>query len=165
MCIVPARDVNFITQEVLDHPMETFRESIDPEFPGSLTSDELDDLIRRLNGRISANHHTCPSCGSSDTVRKGFTSSGAQRCLCKQCARTFVRDSPGAFSNSHLDGDVWRTFCRTYLEGGTMRRCSEVCNVCLKTASRMKSRLIEDMRLSDGFQGVFFHGEMYLEAI
>ena len=144
--------------------MENFRESIDPGFPESLTSDELDNLIRIMGSRVSANHHVCPSCGSSNTVRKGRTSSGSQRHICKECARTFVHGSPGAFSNSHLNESVWRMFCRTYLKGGTIRRCSEMCDVCLKTAFSMKTRLIRDMQFSEGLPGVFFHGEIYLDT-
>ena len=147
----------------VDKSMYDMVEWIDPQFPMSLTDSQLQGLISGLRREVSAGAGQCPSCGSSEIIRKGHTSSGTQRYRCKGCDTPFVfRHSP-VFPNSHIDSCVWETFITEYLEGNTLRGCSSRCNVCLKTSHSMKKRLIENIRRSEGYPGVLFHGEVMLD--
>lgn len=147
----------------VDNPMYDVEERIDPQFPKSLTDSQLQDLISDLRREVSADAGHCPSCGSFEVIRKGHTSSGSQRYRCKRCGIPFISGHPSVFPNSHIDNGIWNIFISEYLEGNTLRTCSKRCNVCLKTAFSMKSRLVENIRRSEGYPGVLFHGEVMLD--
>jgi len=143
--------------------MGKIREWIDPGFPGSLTASERVELEGSMDVSMSKPAF-CPKCGSDKFIRKGYTAAGSQRCMCKECASTFLMNGSTLFPNSHINRSVWTRFCHVYLNGATLRHCSDVCDVCLKTAFTMKQRFIEMMRRSDGYCGVVFYGEFLLDA-
>ena len=144
--------------------MYGLKEWIDPDFPGSLTTEELQSLISGLKVNTWTEDNSCPSCGSPRVIRKGHTSSGSQRYCCKDCGGRYISGHNTSFPNSHVSGLVWGAFIRTYLNGETLRVCSRKCNVCLKTSFLMKRRLIESIQRSEGFLGVVFHGEVLIDG-
>ena len=143
--------------------MYEMNEWIDSQFPVSLTDLQLQNLISGLREVVLMDAYHCSSCGSSEIIRKGHTSSGSQRYRCKGCGTMFTSGHPSVFPNSHIDNGIWNIFISEYLEGKTLRTCSKRCNVCLKTAYSMKNRLIEIIRRSEGYPGVLFHGEITLD--
>ena len=138
-----------------------FIERIDPEFPGSLPSGERIGLMRRIGTTLD---RTCPHCGSSSTVKKGKTAGGSERCLCRGCGQTYIRGNSVVFPGSHLSADTWMEFCRGFLNGDTLHSCSRASNVCLKTSSIMKKRLIEFIRTSGICSSVEFVGILSFES-
>ena len=151
------RGQSFITMIVLN-------EWIDPEFPGCLTIAEIQNLKNGLMKKIWKGEETCPACSSSKTIRKGHTSSGSQRYLCRKCGKTFVSGCSAAFHHSHIPKYTWGAFLTVYLRGATLRVCSKECNVCLKTSFSMKHRIIDSIRTSEGYPGVLFYGEVLLDG-
>lgn len=144
--------------------MSDLNEWIDPEFPNSLTIAEMQNLKDGLMKEVWGDEGKCPSCGSSRIIRKGHTSSGSQRYVCKKCCDAFVTGHPVAFPYSHIDKSVWGVFLTAFLGGGTLRVCSRKCNVCLKTSFLMKRRIIDSIRKSEGYPGVLFHGEAVIDG-
>jgi transposase-like protein len=115
--------------------------------------------MERLYAQMEVRTRGCPSCGSSEIIKKGYSSNGVQRYACKICGRGFIGN---VVPNSHIDIETWKDFCRLYMRGLSLHGCASRCGVCLKTAHYMKSRLVGMLRDDPPMQMVF-SGEMLLD--
>ena len=87
----------------------------------------------------------CPHCGCPRFVRRGRDAKGAQRYLCKGCARTFTAGSRGLLAQSKLKESQWMDFAQCLADALTLRECAARCAVCLRTAWFMRHRVCEVM--------------------
>lgn len=88
----------------------------------------------------------CPRCGSARVVRRGRSSSGAQRWLCRGCGRGFSAATGGVLARSRLDAATWSSYVEGMAAGESLRRLAARCGVCLKTSWFMRMRVLEAMR-------------------
>ena len=82
-----------------------------------------DETIPTLEGR---------HCGSSNTIRHGYTRKGKQRYRCRACGRSFVRD-PGSAA---YDPARKEEILRAYHERTSLRGLSRVFGVSRNTVTR-----------------------------
>ncbi len=88
---------------------------------------------------------TCPHCGCTEFVRRGRDARGAQRYLCRGCARSFTARSRGLLARSKLAASQWMDFAQCLADALTLRECAERCGTCLRTAWFMRHRACEVM--------------------
>ena len=72
-----------------------------------LISDLKAALLRALVGPEPSR---CPHCGSALVARRGRTSSGSQRWLCRGCGRTFTAATGGVLALSKLPAETWSSY-------------------------------------------------------
>ncbi len=99
--------------------------------------------IVRLQNLILESEDVCPGrcaeCDCRQFVRYGRTMKGTPRFRCKGCGRTFT--SCGLIGGSQLSKETWMIFAECTVEGLSIRKTAERCNVSVTTAYRMKDRL------------------------
>lgn len=86
----------------------------------------------------------CPRCGFAAIVKKGKSTSGEQRYLCRDCGRAFDMGSGHILGTSRLPKETWMAYAECFVLMLPLRECAGRCHVCLiKTAYTMRHRLIE----------------------
>lgn len=112
--------------------------------------EELLDALRkmieteRLGFAEASAASSCPHCGCLYFSKHGYTDAGKQRYRCDRCGRTFSEQPPGnLFRYTKLDDDQWYRFIECFVNGLSLRRCADICDVCLKTAWFMRFRVME----------------------
>ena len=120
----------------------------------SLPLEQKKSLIECLRGAVMAQMSSvgegrpaeCPRCHHDHVVKKGRTKRGAQRWLCRGCGRTFGATTGGLLAQSKLAPEVWSAYVEHMVAGESLRRCADLCGVCLKTSWFMRMRVCEVMR-------------------
>ena len=84
----------------------------------------------------------CPRCSSVVIVKKGKFGNGGQRCLCRDCGRTFSGSTDRILGTSRLPRETWTAYAECFVLILPLRGCATRCRVCLKTACTMRHRLI-----------------------
>lgn len=109
--------------------------------------DSIQKMIDAERFNLATEHDdekiACRECGSLHVVKRGKSSSGNQRYLCKDCGMSFVIDNGGVFSKSKLSGDVWQKYVECFIDHLPLRECAERCGVSLKTSWFMRHRILE----------------------
>ena len=122
------------------------------QFAGQLNHDEKVALAADLKQMIAeelagapGEPGACPHCGCPKITKRGRDAKGAQRYLCKGCARSFTAGSRGLLALSKLKQSQWMDFAQCVADALTLRECCERCGVCLRTAWFMRHRVCEVM--------------------
>lgn len=122
------------------------------QFAGKLSHSEKVALAADLRQMIAeelaapgGEPATCPHCGCTEFVRRGRDARGAQRYLCRGCARSFTARSRGLLAQSKLAASQWMDFAQCLADALTLRECAERCGTCLRTAWFMRHRACEVM--------------------
>jgi transposase-like protein len=130
-------------------------EHIIKEFLPQLEDDErkvlLNELVRLIDSELvfgmtdDAAPTVCPRCGCPHTIKKGRTSIGTQRYLCKGCARLFTPATNKLLATSKLPREAWVAYVRAMVFGCSLRQCAADVGVGLKTSFFMRHRICECM--------------------
>ena len=134
------------------------------ELAGALRSAIADDLAACARDEPDR----CPRCGCPAFVRKGRDASGAQRRLCRGCARTFGAKTLGLLGRSKLPPSAWMGFAACMADALPLRETARRVGTSLYTAWYMRMRVCEVMgrRLlplrGESFEvdGTYFHGSL-----
>ena len=137
-----------------------FYETVDYQSLHDMACSDYDHCVSYLDSIMGSRFRECPFCGSSEIIRKGRSSNDAQRYACKACHRGFIGN---VTPYTHIPLGRWKIFSRSYLEGKSIHRCAVECDVSLKTAQRMKNRIV-DMLRSDLYAPVTFNGELLIDV-
>lgn len=89
---------------------------------------EYTENCRFAGGRV------CPHCGSHQIVRNGHRPDGKQRFVCRKCKKSFVINTNSITSGTHKDIDTWRTYIDCMLNGFSVRKSAETCNINKSTS-------------------------------
>ncbi len=84
----------------------------------------------------------CPACASESHTKRGFDEKGRQRYLCHTCGRSFTAHSSSLLSGTKIPLETWMTFAECHIELCSLREISQKCKVSLKTAFRMRGRVL-----------------------
>lgn len=119
----------------------------------SMDPSQREELLEALRRMIEAERlgiaeastaSSCPDCGCQYFSKHGYTIAGKQRYRCDHCGRTFTDRPPGnLFRYTKLDDDQWYRFIECFVNGLTLRKSADICDVCLKTAWFMRFRVME----------------------
>ena len=90
----------------------------------------------------------CPRCGHWHVVKRGRTSGGAQRYLCRSCSHTFTESTLKVFAATKLERGTWMRYAECHVDLCTLRGVREKCGVSLKTAWFMRHRVLEAISAS-----------------
>ena len=90
----------------------------------------------------------CPRCGHWHVVKRGRTSGGAQRYLCRSCSHTFTESTLKVFATTKLERGTWMRYAECHVDLCTLRGVREKCGVSLKTAWFMRHRVLEAISAS-----------------
>ena len=90
----------------------------------------------------------CPRCGHWHVVKRGRTSGGAQRYLCRSCSHTFTESTLKVFATTKLERGTWMRYAECHVDLCTLREVREKCGVSLKTAWFMRHRVLEAISAS-----------------
>lgn len=88
----------------------------------------------------------CRECESAHVVKRGRTSSGKQRYLCRDCGMSFTLSEPSVFTKSKLPGEVWQRYIECFVDRLPLRECAQRCGVSLKTSWFMRHRIMEALK-------------------
>ena len=102
-----------------------------------------EESCRLAEEEAGAGGLACPRCGSLSFVRRGRDAAGAQRCLCKDCGRSFNGSARKVLAASKLGRPAWMRFAECFVDRRPLRECAEECGVSLKTAFFMRHRVLE----------------------
>ena len=123
----------------------------------SLSNMDLADrelMIRKLQAvldrqymlmmQTSLDNCTCPRCGQEKYSRYGFDKNRRQRYKCMSCGMIYTAAShANLLSLSKLDIDVWKKYCECFVDGLSLRKSADKCEVGLKTSLYMRRRILE----------------------
>ena len=84
----------------------------------------------------------CPRCNSRQFVRHGKDEKGRQRYRCKTCRSSFTASTGKPLSSSRLSPTTWTQFIECHVDLLSLRETAAKCSVSLKTAFRMRHRLL-----------------------
>ena len=120
------------------------------EVYGSVQARRALEALRKMNeaerlGIAEASEATsCLDCGCQYFSRHRYTTAGKHRYRCDHCGRTFTDQLPSnLFRYTKLDDDQWFRFIEYFVNGLTLRKSADICDVCLKTAWFMRFREME----------------------
>lgn len=107
------------------------------------SSIKLEDLIQ-----IKENQGICcPECGLATTVVKnGKNEKGVQRFFCKQCKVSFTPLSYTFISNSKKTISDWIQYVHCMIEGYSIRKSAEYCNISIRTAFFWRHKILDVLR-------------------
>lgn len=110
----------------------------------------------------------CVYCGSSRLKDHGFTSSGNQRYLCKDCGKTFTENHGSAIRYSHLDKDLWLEILKGIVNNHSLPVIAKDTDLAQSTVWLCRIKVcnaIKDMYgYNDLFSGVGEADEYYCRA-
>lgn len=123
-------------------------------------------IAEELAGRRTDEPTPCPRCGCPGFSKRGRDADGAQRWLCKGCARTFSIKTHGLLASSKLPASAWMEFASCASDALNLRESALRCGVSLYTAWFMRMRVCEIMarRLAPARQGTFHVDDTHLVA-
>lgn len=89
----------------------------------------------------------CPECGQATTVVKnGRNDRGVQRFFCKQCKVSFTPLSYTFISNSKKTISDWIQYVHCMIEGYSIRKSAEYCNISIRTAFFWRHKILDVLR-------------------
>ncbi|HHV60536.1 MAG TPA: IS1595 family transposase [Clostridiaceae bacterium] len=95
----------------------------------------------------------CPHC-NSDIVIKNGKLCGKQRYKCKSCGKTFNDFTKSTLSNTKLPLEKWIKYAKCMVLGFSIRKCSQVVGVCVKTSFYMRHKILDAVRTFMGIGSV-----------
>lgn len=87
----------------------------------SCTSDDSDKPIKRgLPFRLTNNEKSCPSCGTLNIKKAGYSKNGIQRYICRECGKVFS-------DNTKVHPEMSQVI-RILLNGASLKKASSITN-------------------------------------
>ncbi len=94
--------------------------------------------------QASLDNCTCPRCGQEEYSKYGFDKNRRQRYKCMSCGMIYTAAShANLLSLSKLDIEVWKKYCECFVDGLSLRKSAEKCEVGLKTSLYMRRCILE----------------------
>lgn len=87
----------------------------------------------------------CPHCQQTSIIKFG-KKNGQQRYKCRNCNKTFMDCTHSIFSNTKLSLEKWLRYIECMVAGYSIRKCSEIVDVCVKTSFYMRHRVLDAIR-------------------
>lgn len=106
----------------------------------SKTLSEYIEELRFSNGRV------CPICGSIHIVRNGHRKDGKQRFICRDCNKSFVINTNSITAGTHKDFDTWQKYIDCMMNGFSIRKAAEVCEINTKTAFIWRHKILDTLQ-------------------
>lgn len=88
----------------------------------------------------------CPHCGSTHFVKNGAKCDN-QRYLCRECSKSFVKQTGTILYNSQKDVEVWELYIHCMIKGFSLRKCAETCGINLGTAFTWRHKILDALRV------------------
>lgn len=88
----------------------------------------------------------CPHCGSTHFVKNGAKCDN-QRYLCRECSKSFVKQTGTILYNSQKDVEVWELYVHCMIKGFSLRKCAETCGINLGTAFTWRYKILNALRV------------------
>ncbi len=144
--------------------------------PNSQTEGIIDELFSKLaaefntvdNSVYTLNTETvtfCRKCGSVHVVKNGNDRHGHTRFLCRDCGATFGEVSGTTVFGSHKDASVWKKYISLMLEGYSLEKCAEQCEISKQTAFVWRHKILNALTnksFSPSYNGLIEMDEMYV---
>ncbi len=104
------------------------------------------DLTEFVEEERFAGGRFCPRCGGVDVIRFGKRPDGVQRYKCYDCERTFSATSNSIVSYTKKDMKVWRKYIECMMNGMSVRKSAEVCNIHPNTAFVWRHKILDALQ-------------------
>jgi len=112
--------------------------------------------------------YCCPICGSASYKKKGFTSQGMQRYLCKDCGKSFSENYGDSLRYSHLTKEQWLQLFRGIVNNHSLTVIANDANMSVSTAWACRTKINQAIATmygyTDLFQGKAEADEFYCRA-
>ena len=86
----------------------------------------------------------CPNCSGKNYIKFGKYK-GIQRYKCKGCDKTFSKTTKAVWSYSKKEPDKWVKFIELFLKKSTLRACSKILKINIRTAFIWRHKVMEAM--------------------
>ena len=90
------------------------------------------------------NINECPNCNSKNYIKYG-SYKGIQRYKCKECNKTFSKTTKTLWSYSKKEPEKWVKFMELFLQKSTLRACSKILEINIRTAFIWRHKIMETM--------------------
>ena len=108
--------------------------------PSMLGEEDISDF--------GSNEIVCPHCGSTHTIKKGYSNDGKiHRYLCKDCGKRFRRTTGSVLSNSKKDAEIWEKYILLLLKGCTLEVCAKGAGISIPTAFAWRHKILAAMSM------------------
>jgi transposase-like protein len=87
----------------------------------------------------------CPICGGNKYIKHG-TYKGIQRYKCKECHKTFSKNTNSLWSYSKKDLNVWIKFIELMMKRRSLRFCAKKLNINLATAFYWRHKILNVLK-------------------
>jgi len=90
------------------------------------------------------NLNECPNCNSKNYIKFGNYKC-IQRYKCKECKKTFSKTTKALWSYSKKEPEKWVKFMELFLQKSTLRECSKILEINIRTAFIWRHKIMEIM--------------------
>lgn len=88
----------------------------------------------------------CRLCSSHNIAKYGKDRKGNQRYKCKSCGATFSAYSGSILSRSKHSREAWESYIELLLDGASLQKCAEACNIDVKTAFVWRHKILSVLK-------------------
>lgn len=106
----------------------------------SKTLSEYTEDLRFSNSRV------CPICGSIHIVRNGHRKDGKHSFMCRDCNKSFVINTNSITAGTHKDFDTWQKYIDCMMNGFSICKAAEVCEINTKTAFIWRHKILDALQ-------------------
>ena len=107
----------------------------------------------------------CKHCGSLDFVKNGRDRHGHTRYICKDCHKTFSKNTNTVVAGTHKDSAVWKKYIQFMLEGKSIAKCAELCGLSIQTSFDWRHKILNaltESSFSGSLNGLVEMDEMFV---
>ena len=144
--------------------------------PRSQAEGIIDELFSKLAAEVNMADNSvytlnnesvtfCRKCGSVHVVKNGKDRHRHTRFLCRDCGATFGELSGTTVFGSHKGASVWKKYISLMLEGCSIAKCAEQCEISVPTAFVWRHKILNaltDKSFSPSYNGLIEMDEMYV---
>ncbi|SHK25023.1 Transposase [Hathewaya proteolytica DSM 3090] len=90
---------------------------------------------------------SCPHCGSTKSVKNG-KNKNTQRFLCKNCGKSYIRNTNTVLYHSKKSTELWNKFVLCLIERKSLHKSAKELNINVKTAFFWRHKLLNALKAS-----------------
>ena len=116
-------------------------------------SEEILQLLKLTEDNSRSTSSTvnfCRRCEDVNIVKFGKDKNGKQRYKCRNCGATFTDTSYSILSNTHQDISIWKKYIELLLDGASLQKCSDECNISVRTAFIWRHKILNALQKDQG---------------
>ena len=87
----------------------------------------------------------CIYCEGKHVVKNGKRKDGVQRCLCRDCHRSFIASTDSITSRTRKSISVWAAYLKCMLDQKTLKQSSEECRISVSTAFTWRHKILDTL--------------------